>query len=176
MEDDLATEVANRWKGLMRTSILTTSTIKLYNYTQLADQKAMGLIVLNSIIIPIAMNRLDDPDFTVASTVAIVTGMVSIFMAIMCIFPKRSRMPKADGSRNLLHYSDIGKMSEQEYLDTMLPIYNDKSALAVEVLKDMHDVSRRVLIPKFRLLKFSYSVFFLGNLAAVLVFLAKFWG
>ena len=163
------------WEGLTRASILSTTTHKLYRYIGLADQKAMGLIVLNSVIIPFAMNGIDNEEFTIAATVAILTGIISIFMAIICIFPKRRFRGKADGGQNLLHFADIGCMSEEEYLDLINPIYNDRSQLAQEVLKDIHDVSHRVLIPKFALLKSAYIVFFIGNLAAVLSFLAPVW-
>ncbi|MGB0719486.1 MAG: Pycsar system effector family protein [Bdellovibrionales bacterium] len=168
--------VDKRWEGLVRGAVLASHTTKLYGYITLADQKAMGLIILNSIIIPVAMNQLHEGNFMIASTVAIITGVIGVFMAIWCIFPKRSRAKKPNGTRNHLHFSDIGQMSEDEYLAAFMPIYNDRSLLAQEVVKDYHDVSKRVLIPKFKLLKTAYAVFFLGNLAAVIVFLYQIWG
>jgi hypothetical protein len=168
-------ENTKRWEGLVRASVLNATTGKLYDYISLADRKAMALIILNSALIPFAMNGLGNDIFKVTSTIAIITGVISIFMAIICVFPKRSRGHKPDGSLNLLHFSDIGAMKEQEYLELMRPIYNDRSALSVEVLKDIHDVSRRVLIPKFKLLKISYVVFFIGNLIAVIEFLINIW-
>lgn len=164
-----------RWQGVMRASILSTTTYKLYGYIQLADQKAMALIIMNSIIVPVAMNSLDNADFHYPATIAIITGVLSIFTAIVCIFPKRGRNYKPDGSKNLLHFSDLGALTEKQYLEMMQPIYNDPAALGVEVLKDIHDVSRRVLIPKFRLLKIAYSVFFLGNLIALTAFFTNIW-
>lgn len=178
-EDPLLTEGdfpnKARWQGLMRASILSTTTYKLYSYIHLADQKAMALIIMNSIIVPVAMNSLDNTDFHYPATIAIITGVLSIFIAIVCIFPKRGRNYKPDGTKNLLHFSDLGALTEDQYLKMMMPIYNDPAALGVEVLKDIHDVSRRVLIPKFRLLKIAYITFFIGNLAAVISFFANIW-
>ena len=39
--------------------------------------------------------------------------------------------------------------------------------LAEEVAKDIHDVSRRIIIPKFKWLKFGYGCFFGGNVLAI---------
>ncbi len=159
----------------MRASILSATTNKLYGYINLADRKAMGLIVLNSAIIPFAMNSIQTPDFKWASTVAIITSVISVFIAIICIFPKRRSSGRPDGENNLLHFADIGNMSEDEYLDIMMPIYNEPSRLAKVVLRDLHDVSQLVLITKFKLLKIAYIVFFFGNLAAILLFIVPIW-
>lgn len=170
-----STSEDKRWEGLARAAILSITTRKLYNYIHLADQKAMALIILNSIIVPLAMNSLHNQEFIWPSTIAITTGVASIFIAIICIFPKRRQNSKADGSKNLLHFSDIGHLGEDEYLELIQPIYNDPPALGREVLKDIHDVSYRVLIPKFGLLKAAYSTFFIGNLIAILSFFADIW-
>ena len=121
----------------MRASILSTTTYKLYSYIQLADQKAMALIIMNSIIVPVAMKSLDEHNFMFPATLAIITGVLSIFTAIICIFPKRGRNYKPDGSKNLLHFSDLGALTEKQYLEMMQPVYNDPAALGVEVLKDI---------------------------------------
>lgn len=164
-----------RWQGLVRASILSATTHKLYRYISLADQKAMGLIVMNSVIIPLAMNNINSPEFKISATLAIITGVISIFMAIICIFPKRKGGNKPMGKRNLLHFSEIGVLSEKQFMEEFNPVYNDRGALAQMVIKDLYDVSHRVLIPKFALLKWSYTTFFVGNLLAVLSFLIHIW-
>ena len=162
-------------ESLARANILSTTTDKLYGYLALLDQKASGLIILNSFIIPFAINALDDPQFQLASTISIVTSVVSIFLAIWCIIPKRSLSGIKNRKRNLLHYNDIGRMDEEEFMQEFLPIYNDTSQLAQTVIKDIHEVSKRVLIPKFRLLKLCYLSFFIGNFIAITSFLVPIW-
>lgn len=164
------------WQGLVRASILSATTHKLYRYISLADQKAMGLIIVNSAIIPFAMNGLDSQsDFKVSATIAIITGVISIMMAIICIFPKRRGGTKPIGKRNLLHFSEIAMLSEEEYMAEFNPVYNDRGALGQAVIKDIYDVSHRVLAPKFWLLKASYLIFFIGDLIAVSAFLYQIW-
>ncbi len=170
------TEVNNeRWQGLVRASILSSNTQKMYNYINLADQKAMGVIILNSIIIPVVMGQINNPDTKLAATLSIIACVASMFTAMACIFPKRRAMRKPDGSLNLLHYSDIGRLEESEYLEMIKPLYNNPPDLAVAVIKDLHDISRNVLLPKFAWMKLSYATFFLGNLTAILIELYTLW-
>jgi len=168
-------ENKQKWQGLVRASILSTTTRKLFGYIQLADSKAAGLIVMNSIIVPVALNGFDDDHFKVAATLAILTSVCSMFFAILCIFPQRTLPQVGKRHFNILHFNDIGHMSQDEFLETINPIYNDPPEFAQAVLKDIHDISRRVLIPKFRLLKIAYGTFFLGNLAAITLVLINIW-
>ena len=175
-EGELPAKSQMLWQGLVRASILSATTHKLYRYISLADQKAMGLIIVNSAIIPFAMNGLDNhSDFKIPATLAIITGTISIMMAIICIFPKRRGGRKPIGQRNLLHFSEIAMLSEDEFMAEFNPVYNDRGALSQAVIKDIYDVSSRVLAPKFWLLKASYIVFFIGNLIAISTFLYHIW-
>lgn len=66
-------------------------------------------------------------------------------------------------------------MKEQRYLALFQPVFNDLPRLAEETVKDIHDVARRIIIPKFFWLKIAYGAFFVGNFLAVLVAFYAFW-
>lgn len=168
-------ENTKRWEGLVRASVLSANMNKLFGYINLADQKAMGVIILNSIIIPVVLGQIDIETFRLAATVSIVSCAISMFTAIICIFPKRRAYGKPDGSINPLHFSDIARMTEEEYLEIMQPLYNEPPKMGIAVIKDLHDVSRYVLEPKFFWLKLSYVVFFTGNLIAIIIELFSLW-
>lgn len=165
----------HNFKALARATVLAAQTRKFFGYINLADQKAMGLIILNSIIIPIVFGHIANPDYLVAATVSIVACLISVFAAVVSIFPKRRDGEKPDGTINPFHYGDIGILKEDTYLEKMLPIYNDHDALAKEVLKDFHDTSRRILRPKFFWLKISYMIFVIGNLIGCIIALYLIW-
>lgn len=162
-----------RWEALFRGQVLTTTVQKLYNYVNLADQKAQGMIIVNSVIIPVAFGWVNKADFHVGSIISIITAVISIFTAIICIYPKRRTGTKPDGTRNLLHFSDIGYLKEDAYLKAINPIVNDNEKLMAAIIKDIHDMSRRILRPKFFWLKLSYTIFFCGNVTAVSVILYR---
>lgn len=164
-----------RWQALFRGTVLSVTTQKFFNYVNLADQKAQVLIILNSVLIPVAINGLSIPNLHNAAIVSMLTGILSIYMAIVCIFPKRRSGRKPDGSINLLHFGDIAPMKEQEFLDEFMPYYNDLGGLSKIVAKDLHDIARRVIRPKFFWLKLSYISFFIGNFIAIVFLLWALW-
>lgn len=165
----------NRWGALLRGQILAATTQKFFNYVNLADQKAQVLIILNSVLIPVAINGLSIPFLHNAAIVTMLTGIVCIYAAIVCIFPKRRSGRKPDGTLNLLHFGDIAPLKEEEYLRQFLPYYNDLGGLSEIVAKDLHDIARRVIRPKFFWLKLAYISFFIGNLIAISLMLWAFW-
>ncbi len=160
-----------KWEALLRGQVVSTTTQKFFNYIRLADQKAQGLIFLNTILVPVTLNWVMGGSFATAALISLITSILSILTAIVCIYPKRRGGRKPDGTVNLLHFGDIGRMKEEEFLEEFFPVFNDSSDLAEVAVKDMHDTARRIILPKFKWLKISYSIFFLGNVFAVVTLL-----
>ena len=156
-------------EAALRATLLASTTQRLYNLIGTADQKAQVLILLNSIIVPIAFSALSRHELEKVAILAICTAIYSILMSIFSIYPKRRRGHKPDGTRNMLHFGDIGRMSEKEYLEAFQPIFNEPAKFSEEAIKDLHDISRRILLPKLFWLKLAYIGFFLGNFCAVIL-------
>jgi hypothetical protein len=155
------------WDSVLRATILSSTTQRLYSLISTADQKAQGLILLNSIIVPIAISQMDNPDLQYGMIMAILTAVFSILTAILCVYPKRRGGSKPDGTKNYLHFGDIGRMREEDYLKEFRPFFNNPQKLSEVAVKDLHDISRRILMPKFFWLKTAYIVFFMGNVLAI---------
>lgn len=168
-------DAEGRWAALARGQVLMATTHKFFNYVNLADQKAQVLIILNSVLIPVAINGLSISYLHDAALISMLTGILSIYLAIVCIFPKRRAGRKPDGSINLLHFGDIAPLKEKAFLAEFMPHYNDPGRLSELVAKDLHDIARYVIRPKFFWLKFSYIVFFIGNTIAISLTLYSFW-
>lgn len=155
------------WAALLRGQVVAATTDKFVTYINLADQKAQAMIILNSILIPVVISWVGKPLFQIGAVISITAAIASILAAMLCIYPKRGGGHKPDGTFNLLHFGDIGRMSERHYLDLMYPVFNDLNELSQMAIKDLHDVAKRIIIPKFFWLKMSYGCFFVGNLAAI---------
>ena len=168
-------EQKERWQALLRGQIIGATTAKFASVIRLADQKAQALIFLNSILVPVAINWISKPEFHTAAIITIVTALSSIFAAIICIYPKRKAGRKDRDTFNFLHFNDIGHMDRDDFLDEFMPLFNDPSKLAEVAIKDMHDVAKNAIIPKFFWLKLAYAIFFFGNLAAVLYIIMNSW-
>lgn len=164
------------WEAMLRGQIMSTMIDKTSSFIALADQKAQAMIILNSILIPVALNWIEEPTFRISAALAILTAIISILTSILCIYPKRRHGSKPCGDYNHFHFGDIGRMSEEQYLFIFKPIFNDLDKLSEETAKDLHDISSNILLPKYRWLKLSYGCFFVGNLIAVLIVIYASWG
>lgn len=163
------------WETLFRGQVMGMMIQKTSSFISLADQKAQAMIILNSILIPVALNWIEQPVFQISAAVAIVTAITSILTSILCIYPKRRSGKKNDGTHNHFHFGDIGRMDEATYLKVFNPIFNERSRLAEETVKDLHDISRNILLPKYFWLKLSYKCFFIGNLIAIAIAVHAGW-
>ncbi len=161
-----------RWKALMRGQVMSATINKFMTIIRLLDQKAQVMIFLNSILVPMCLNALEHVTFRNAAMVSIVTALVSILAAMICIYPKRRYRQSGDREFNLLHFNDIGHVSKDEYMEAFMPILNDPEKLAETVVHDLYDTSRHSIMPKYTWLKISYAVFSIGNILAIcLVFI-----
>lgn len=167
---------ASYWEAMLRGQIMSTMIDKTSSFIALADQKAQAMIILNSILIPVALNWIEQPEFRISAALAIMTAIFSILTSILCIYPKRRHGSKPCGDYNHFHFGDIGRMSEEKYLFMFKPIFNDLDRLSEETAKDLHDISSNILLPKYRWLKLSYGCFFVGNLIAVFIAIYASWG
>lgn len=162
-------EQNKKWESLLRGQVMSATTIKLTQLLRMVDQKAQTMILLNSVLIPFCIKTYEAKMFEYAAAISIVTALLSIFSAIVCIYPKRKYRKNGDRDINLLHFNDIGHMEEEEYIRLFMPEFNDPARLANLVVRDIYDTSRYSVIPKFVWLKVSYGIFFFGNLLAIIV-------
>ena len=158
----------SRWQALFRGSLLSTTMNKHVSYVGLADRRAQGIITINSILIPLALSGSQNPIFMNGALVAIATALLSISTAIFSLYPKRYGH-KNHAHRDLLHFSQIQRFSEERYLELMKEALEDTGLLAEMITQDLYHISQRILHPKFFWLKISYFSFFIGNLIALLL-------
>lgn len=178
MSDDPEAEegaAPDQWEALLRGQVMAATVAKFYSYITLSDQKAQGMILLNSVLVPFSIHWAEQGPFAGPASLAIGTALASIFLAIACIYPKRRPQSRPGHATNLLHFGDIAQLSETAFLQQFLPVYNDPGALSRAAAEDLHDVATRIIAPKFFWLKLAYGAFFVGNAAAVLWALALMW-
>ncbi len=161
-----------KWAALFRGSLLSTTISKHVNYVGLADRRAQGIITLNALLVPISLNGSQNPLFMYGAIVAIITALLSISAAFVSLYPKKYNDNKHQHP-DLLHFSQIQRLSEKQYLDHMNEALQDTSVLAEMASRDLYHISKRILHPKFQWLKISYSIFLCGNFIAILIIAIK---
>ncbi len=159
---------AQKWQSLLRGQIINSTVHKFSRLIQLVDQKAQVMILLNSILVPVCIRGFEDPILHYPALISIATACLSIFVSIICIYPKRSHRKSTDPNFNYLHFNDIGHMKREDYLEQFLPLFNDPYKLAEIAVRDIHDTAQKSMIPKYFWIKMAYGIFFVGNLLAVI--------
>lgn len=165
-------EPQKKWEGLLRGSILSSCIAKHVQYIGFADRRAQGIITVNSFIVPIAFTGMAYPQFQLASIIAVITAILTIAMAIFSLYPKQYSH-EDHGHRNLLHFSDIKNLSENEYLHLMRESLADTGKLAEMAVTDIHHLAAHILKRKMYWLKVSYSIFLVGFTITVIAALMQ---
>jgi hypothetical protein len=157
-----------KWKALFRGSLLSTTINKHVSYVGLADRRAQGIITLNALLVPVALNGSQNPLFVYGAIATIISAFLCITAAFISLYPKKYS-GKKEKHAGLLHFSQIQKFSEKRYLDLMNEALQDTSVLAKMASRDLYHISKRILHPKFRWLKISYLIFLSGNFIALIL-------
>ncbi len=162
-------EQAEKWKALMRGQVMSATVHKFSIIIRLLDQKAQVMIFLNSIIVPVCLNAISDEALRDASIISIITAILSILAAMICIYPKRRYRKSGDRELNLLHFNDIGHLEKDDYMKRFQTVLNCPEKLSETVVHDLYDTSRFSILPKYMWLKLSYATFAFGNIIAIVV-------
>ncbi len=158
-----------KWKGLMRGQVMSATVNKFSIIIRLLDQKAQVMIFLNSIIVPVCLNSIENPILRDAAIISVVTAILSILAAMICIYPKRRYRKSGDRELNLLHFNDIGHLDKDDYMSRFKEVLKTPEKLTETVVHDLYDTSRFSILPKYTWLKVSYAVFAAGNILAITV-------
>lgn len=182
-----------KYKGnLPDRGIQTLYRVTLRNHIKLsdiADTKANILLSVNAIIISLALAnlipKLDNPsnEYLIYPTfIFIVFSVVSMVMSILATKPNVTEGEFTDEEVNnkkvnLLFFGNFHKMQLDKYQWAMKELIKDKDYIYSSLTKDLYFLGI-VLERKYRLLRWTYTVFMIGMILSVIVFAValKFYG
>lgn len=149
--------------------------------SDIADTKANILLSVNAIIISLALSnlipKLDNPsnDYLIYPTVVFIFfSVVSMVLAVLATRPNitSGSFTKADVERkkvNLLFFGNFHKMSLSEYEWAVNELVKDKEYIYSSLTKDLYFLGL-VLHRKYKLLRWTYTIFMIGMIVSVLAF------
>ncbi|WP_422082034.1 Pycsar system effector family protein [Ulvibacterium sp.] len=164
--------------------IQTLYRVTLRNHIKLsdiADTKANILLSVNAIIISLALAnlvpKLDNPsnDYLYYPTfIFIIFSIVSMVMSILATRPNvtRGEFTKEDVRSkkvNLLFFGNFHKMQLEQYNWAMMELIKDKEYIYKSLTKDLYYLGV-VLERKYRLLRWTYTIFMIGMILSVIAF------
>ncbi|NNJ88934.1 MAG: HD domain-containing protein [Eudoraea sp.] len=149
--------------------------------SDIADTKANILLSVNAIIISLVLSnlipKLDNPsnDYLIYPTgIFVVFSIASMIMSILATRPNvtRGEFTKEDVANknvNLLFFGNFHKMKLQEYEWAIQELIQDKKYVYSSLTKDLYYLGV-VLDRKYRLLRWTYTIFMIGMILSVIAF------
>ncbi|MFT4667411.1 MAG: putative metal-dependent HD superfamily phosphohydrolase [Polaribacter sp.] len=145
----------------------------------MADSKANIMISVNSIIISILigglMQKLDtNPHLIVPTLILLTVNLVSIVYSIISIRPTVTpglftREDIENHRTNLLFFGNFHKMNREDYHWGMNQLMNNADYLYSSLIDDIYFLGV-VLAKKYKYLRYSYNIFMIGIVIAVVAF------
>jgi len=164
--------------------IQTLFRVTLKNHLMLsdiADTKANILLSVNAIIISVALSnlipKLDNPSnayLIYPTLIFIVFSVVSMVLAVFATRPNitEGQFTKEDVTNkkvNLLFFGNFHKMKLEEYEWAIEELLKDKAYVYASLTKDLYFLGL-VLNRKYKILRWTYTIFMIGIVLSVLAF------
>lgn len=154
--------------------------------SNLADNKANIMISINGIIISILFAsiypRILENRFLLYPTgVLLVFCLLSLVYAVLAARPRVTRKEATlnqirEGKANILFFGTFTTLPEEDFVDGMEDLIREPERAYRNMIRDIYGLGS-VLETKYRLLRTSYTLFMIGLVAGVLLFLAALvWG
>jgi predicted metal-dependent HD superfamily phosphohydrolase len=149
--------------------------------SDIADTKANILLSVNAIIISVALSsllpKLDNPSnayLIYPSVIFITFSVVSMIMAVLATRPNvtSGKFTKEDVKNkkvNLLFFGNFHKMTLEEYEWAIQELVKDKEYIYASLTKDLYFLGL-VLDRKYKILRWTYTIFMIGIIISVLAF------
>ena len=146
----------------------------------IADNKANIMISINSIILSVMVSVLirkleEYPHFTVPAVLLTLVCLTTIVFAVLATRPnvtkgKFERLDITNKEANLLFFGNFHRMKLADYKWGMTEMLKDADYLYGSMIKDIYYLGA-VLGKKYRLLRWSYTIFMFGFVASILGFI-----
>ncbi|WP_297695105.1 Pycsar system effector family protein [uncultured Eudoraea sp.] len=153
--------------------------------SEIADTKANILLSVNAIIISVVLSnlipKLDNPSnaYLIYPTIIfLIFTVTSMVMAVIATRPNvgRGKFSKDDVANkkvNLLFFGNFHKMKLKEYELALQELVKDKDYIYSSLTKDLYFLGL-VLHRKYKILRWTYSIFVVGIIATVIAFALAF--
>lgn len=153
--------------------------------SDIADTKANILLSVNAIIISLALSnlipKLDNPSnqyLIVPTVVFVIFAVISMILAVLATRPNvtSGEFTKEDVKNkkvNLLFFGNFHKMKLSEYEWAISELVKDKEYIYTSLTKDLYFLGL-VLNRKYKILRWTYTIFMIGTILSVIAFAIAF--
>lgn len=137
----------------------------------MADQKASILIGATFVVFTIIIGQSQGKSISAPFLVLALSSFIASALGVLSILP--SIQTKLGPHPNFMFFGAFSKLSEQEFVEMMLPVLAAQESAHVSMLRDIHQNGMVLQRKKYRFLSYAYRVFLVGLVATFLVFMAQ---
>lgn len=143
--------------------------------SSLADTKASIMITVCSIVLTIGISRFDTP--ALRWPLALLTGsiLIALLCAVRAVLPSITAPRRRDGEIdveapwfNLLFFGHFTELPRERFEDMLAELARDDACIYGMLARDIYGQGMVLARKKYRLLRWSYLVFFAGISAAAI--------
>jgi hypothetical protein len=169
-ESHMANEQAPKPRTFAPNAVHLVRTTQMINVSlsQMADQKASILMGATFVSFTIGIGQASKNGLTVSLTVLIAFAFMSAMLAVFAIMP--SVRPKANTSTNILFFGYFTKMSEEEYVETLLERLETDEGFYRTMMRDIYQNGQVLEHKKYKFLGYAYRMFLSGLTITALCF------
>jgi hypothetical protein len=157
----------------------TTQQIQ-YQLSQMADQKASMLLGITFVIFTIAVGQARVGAAPPALLILGGAAFLAALLTVLAVLPSTKLPPSAAGADNILFFGAFTRMSQEDYVATLLATVADTRAVHEAFARDIYQNGRVLAGKKYRLLGLAYRVLLAGLVGSLLAYvgplLAKWLG
>lgn len=132
----------------------------------MADTKANILITVSSIILTMALGKVDDPDLRAAMMTLGGFIFAALLLAVVSVLPKYRPLRIGQGplphNFNLLFFGHFAEMSKEQFLLAIADSIRTDAGVYEAMARDVFSIGYYLAHYKYRFLRWSY-LFFLGG-------------
>ncbi|WP_319479497.1 Pycsar system effector family protein [uncultured Draconibacterium sp.] len=154
------------------------------NLSSIADNKANIMLTINAVLVSVLMStsaltlRTSEHNFLIPGIILIIGCLISLVFSILSVIPKYGTGDYSDEELkkrklNLLFFGNFFNMPYEKYQKGVKEMMNDYDYLYGTLTKDQYNLGK-VLAQKYKLLRYSYHVFLVSFVLAVLTFLVQY--
>lgn len=153
--------------------LLRTTTQVNVSLSQMADQKASILMGATFVVFTLVVGQASRGEVPLALLVLACFAFVSALLAVAAILPSIRPVNVPPEQQNLLFFGTFTGLSEQEFVDRMLPLLRSDDSVFRTMLRDIYQNGQVLQRKKYRFLSTAYRVFLLGLTSTLVTFIIE---
>jgi hypothetical protein len=141
--------------------------------SSMADTKASIMITVSSIVLTVGIARFEVANLRWPLLILIASVLTSLFFAVLAVLPSLTAPRKSDGGLdveapefNLFFFGHFAEMTRERFETMLSDVARDDASIYAMLARDIYGQGVVLARKKYRMLRWSYLLFFAGICAS----------